>query len=325
MTALALLAPAPEVARERAERRRRPVPATALLVVGLALVVVPIATGMFSKVAAGQQVLDRFQPHLEVAALDQVHHDLVVLGEGRRAAAATLRDGHVATGRFPGIDAWAGSAGQQIQRRAEHLLAAVQGAVPDYQSVRSIDGFDRIPLMIVAAGLGLAYAGATLLRAERRSYAPVVGLSLAMAAILIGYPLVSGLNARAPAAQRLLSRLQPIVTDADVVQLQRDFVVIVTAEGEVDTTFRAVPTSHAASLTTLRDEWPQISSDLASLVGDLNDSVSDVQALTHLNNVPIHRRGFTVLPWALIAAGATAAALTLTARPRAARVRKVPA
>ena len=58
--------------------------------------------------------------------------------------------------------------------------------------------------------------------------------------------------------ERLLPALAPVMTRAEVRQLQRDFVVLVEADGELDTGFRKVPQtgSAAAAIAALVEGWP---------------------------------------------------------------------
>lgn len=319
MSTLGLLSPAPSVVRVRAEPRRPSrVPAAALVILGLILVVVPVAAGLFGKVAAGQQLLTVFQPHLQPDALSRYQADLATVSAGREAVVRTYARDRLATGRFPGLDAWRSAHGAAIQPRAQSLLTTVEEAVPDYTSVQRIGGFDRIPFLIVGAGLGLTYAGVVLVAGRRRNYRPALALALGSSAALITFPFLSGLSAHSSAAVRLLHRLEPVVTRTEVLALQHDFVTLVTAEGEVDTQFRAIATGaeDRRALTRLRTQWPQISSDLAGLVGDLNDSIADLRALKSLNALGGPWPGFQTLPWVLVGAGAIGAALVAASIPR---------
>jgi hypothetical protein len=64
--------------------------------------------------------------------------------------------------------------------------------------------------------------------------------------------------------------------------------------------------------------WPKISSDLASLVGAVNDNISNFNALDDLNNLTrdVGLSGLGAFPWLLVGIGAVGAGLAIGAYPR---------
>lgn len=310
---------APPVVRATAAPvRRSRVAAWAVLLIGVVLVVVPIAAGLFVKVASGQQLIDSFEPYLTPDALDQYDADLATLRAGAHGLDATYADQRIATGRFPGIDAYRAGA-EEINGRAGDLLARVRAASPDYHRVASIDGFDRVPFLVVSAGLALGYAGGVLVSGRRRGGGAVL-LALVAGAALIAYPLVSDLPRGAHAGQRLQHALAPVMTPQTVLREQKDFVVLVHAVGEMDTSFRGVarPGPARTQVETLTREWAQVSSDLASLVGAINDHIADDRALAQLDDLtsPLGLSGLRALPWLLVGTGALSIAAAAAAWPR---------
>jgi hypothetical protein len=311
---------APPVIRATAVPIRRPkAPAVALLVLGLALTFGPIVGGLFSKVASGKQMIDRFAPHMEADARARYGTDLQTL---RRAAAAVdtiyVQQG-VATGRFPGLDVYRSQAGD-IDRHATRLLDRVNRAEPDYRRAANIGGFDRIPFLIVFYGIACIYGACVLLAGGRGRARAAVGLVVLVSVALAIYPFVSDLSRGTKAGQRMLRSFAPMMTRAEVRQLQKDFVVLVTADGELDTGFRSVsPTGQAAAdVDALVDGWPGISSDLASLVGTINDNIGNFNALDDLDSLLRSGGGSGLgsFPLVLIALGAVGAVLAVAAVPR---------
>lgn len=299
---------APRVARAiAAPVRRRRAPAVVLVVLGLALVIVPVAGGLFVKAASGQQLIDAFAPHVNPDALDRYDNDLAILRDGATAVDTVYDRGAVRAGRFPGVDEYRTQA-DAIDARAVDLLTRIRAAEPDYRQVAGIGGFDRVPFLVVAAGLALTYAGVVLLRGRRSRAAGATLLAVAASVALIGYPFVSDLPAGGQAGERLLHALAPVMTPATVQQQQRDFVALVHAVGELDTSFRAVPRSGAAAedLARLVKAWPAVSSDLAALVGAINDNLPNDQALDDLDGLTrdVGASGLVALPWFLAGAGA---------------------
>ena len=314
------LPPAPPVTRAIAAPVRRPKgPAAALLVLGVLLVVGPIVGGLFSKVASGKQMIDRFAPHMQADALARYRTDLATLRQAVGAVDTIYAQQGVAAGRFPGLDAYRGEAGA-IDRRASTLLDRVARAEPDYRRTAAIGGLDRIPFLVVLFGMAAIYGACVLLFGGRGRARTAVALVVLASAALAVYPFVSDLNRGTTAGQRMLHGFAGFMTHGEVRQLQRDFVVLVTAVGELDTGFRAVPQTGqpAADVAALVDGWPGISSDLASLVGTINDNIGNFNALHDLDALTrdVGAGGLQGFPWLLVAAGALGATLAVAAAPR---------
>jgi hypothetical protein len=292
--------------------RRRP-PAIALVVVGVALVLAPIVGGLFSKVAAGKQLIDEFEPRLEIDALARYDSDLGILRAGKAGLDELYAGGAVAPGQYPRIDQYRAAAAD-IDRRASGLLEQVRASEPDYRRVAGIGGFDRVPFLVVLGGLVASYGGIVLLgggRARARSGAALVVLAAAAIGL---YPFLSDLRPGATAGGRMLDQLAPVMTAGQVRQLQDDFVILVQAVGELDTGFRQVPQSGApaAAIAGLVDSWPTISSDLADLVGTINDNLDNYSAMQDLDGLP---GGFSALPWMLVGLAVASAGLGAAAWP----------
>lgn len=318
------LPPAPPVLRASAPGRRRRGPAWALIVVGLLLTLSPVLGGLFAKVAAGQQMIDAFAPHITLSALDRYAADLATLRTGTAAVDAVYADQDVPAGKFPGLDAYRGNAAQ-VDARATDLLARIRAAEPDYRQVSDIGGFDRVPFLVVASGIALTYAGGVLLGGRRRSGGALL-LAATASVVLIGYPFASQLPEGTRAGHRLQDALAPVMTTGTVQALQLDFVDLVTAVGELDTRFAGVPVpgqdrDQVAALVTA---WPEISSDLATLVGTINDNLDNYQELDDLDGLTssVGVPGLVVVGWTLVGAGALTAAAVLAASPVLTRRRK---
>jgi hypothetical protein len=311
---------APPVTRAVSPPMRRPkLPAIGLLGLGVVLTLGPIVGGLFSKVAAGQQLIDQFAPHMEPGTLARYHVDLGLLRNGATGVDYIYRQEHIPNGRFPLLDEYRSQA-PGIDRRATGLLDRVEAAEPDYRRVAAIGGFDRVTFLIVGCGIVAVCGGCVLLAGRRhRARWAVIVVVLAGAAVSM-YPFVSNLPSGARAGQQMLPALAPVMTSREVAQLQRDFVVIVEAVGELDTSFRQVPRSGSAAtdITALVEGWPMVSSDLASLVGVVEDNIGNYSALESLNTLTRNAgvSGLAGLPWLLVGAGLACAGLSIAALPR---------
>jgi len=294
-------------------------PAVALLALGAVLVVGPIVGGLFSKVASGKQMIDRFAPHMEADALARYRTDLATMRQAVGAVDTIYEQQSVAAGRFPGLDAYRAQAGA-IDRRASTLLDRVSRAEPDYRRTAAIGGLDRIPFLVVLYGMAAIYGACVLLFGGRRRARSAVALVVLASVALAVYPFVSDLNRGTRAGQRMLHSFASFMTHGEVRQLQDDFVVLVTAVGELDTGFRAVPQTGppADDVAAVVDGWPRISSDLASLVGTINDNIGNFNALGDLDTLTrsVGVSGLQGFPWLLVGAGVLGAALSVAALPR---------
>ena len=79
-------------------------PAVALLCLGVLLVVGPIVGGLFSKVAAGKQMIDQFAPYMTSDSLARYDSDIATMRDGAAGVNEVYAAQHVASGRFPGLD-----------------------------------------------------------------------------------------------------------------------------------------------------------------------------------------------------------------------------
>ncbi len=311
---------APPVTTVAAAPLRRPkAPAVALLLLGVLMVFGPIVGGMFAKTAAGNQMIDEFAPYMQSSALARDGRDIQTIQASAAGIDAIYRHQAVPNGQFPGLDKFR-SDSTAVVGRASELLNRVKSSQADYQEVSRIGGFDRIPFLIVSVGLVEIY-GACVLLAGRRSRAKSATVLVVLASLAVGvYPFLSNLSDGSQAGQRMLHSLSPIMTAHKVRQLQEDFIVLVNVDGELSTTFRGVPQPGASEtdVTNLVKRWPKISSDLASLVGAVNDNINNFDALDDLNNLTrdVGMSGLGAFPWLLVGIGAIGAGLAIGSYPR---------
>ena len=322
LPAVALPLAPPVIAATPTPLRRPKAPAVALLVLGVLLVVGPIGGGLFVKTAAGQQMIDQFAPYMQNDSLARYRADIATLRAGAAGVQNVYKTQGIPQGQYPGIDEFR-TQSTAILDRAAGLLGRVGATQPDYRRIAGIGGFERIPFLIVACGVVTIYGACVLLAGRRSRARPSIFLVVIASAALMVYPFVSGLFGGAQAGQEMLHSLGPVMTPHEVRQLQDDFVVLVNADGQLDTTFRGVPRpgSSATAITAMTDSWPQISSDLASLVGVVNDNIGNFDALDDLGTLMRRAglQGLGTFPWLFIGIGALSAGLALAATPRRGR------
>lgn len=298
---------------------RRRLPAVALICLGAVLIVGPIAGGLFSKVASGKQMVDQFAPYMTSDTLDRYSSDIATMRAAATGVAHVYATQHVRPGRFPGLDDYRVQA-TAINDRADSLLRQVRANQSDYQKVAAIGGFDRIPFLIVISGAVAIYAGCVLRFGGRGRARPTALLALVVSAAVAVYPFISSFDSGASAGRRMLHGLSPVMTTGQVRQLQDDFVVLVTAVGELDTSFRAVPQPGTAGheIHVIVKQWPSISADFASLVGTINDNIRNFNALKSLDSLTsgVGASGLEAFPWMLVGTGVIIAALSAASLPR---------
>jgi hypothetical protein len=299
--------------------RRPKGPALGLIGLGVLLVLGPIVGGLFAKTAAGEQMIQQFAPHMQPDVLARYGSDIHILQQGATGIDAVYRHQKIPSGRYPGIDEFRGQS-TAIVGRASGLLDRVRGARGDYEQVARIGGFDRIPFLILICGIVDIYGGCVMLAGRRsRAWPAAVLVVVASAAIAI-YPFVSDLFGGAQAGQRMVHSLAPVMTPHEVRQLQDDFIVLVGADGDLSTTFRGVPRPEqsATAINALVKGWPGISSDLASLVGVINDNTGNFDALNDLDTSTraVGLSGLGAFPWLLVGVGAVSTGLAIAALPR---------
>lgn len=296
---------APAVPRATAPPRRR-WPAVALIGLGAVLIVAPFALGLFGKVAAGQQLLDRFAPLLTEDSLARYDADLALLRDAANTVGRIGERHRVPADRYPGVAAYRAAA-PGIDERGTALIGSVRAGTADFDRLAAVDGFDRLPLILVVAGVAFTGGGIALLRADAAG-ARIGAAAAAVAGVgLVAFAASSGVLATAGPAQALVDRFAPIMNEAPVRALQTDFVTVVGAVGEIDTGYPgvAVGPSEGAELARLKTGWPQASRDLADLVGQINDNIENYRALVSLGRLsPIPgTTGWQLLPLVCVGAG----------------------
>jgi hypothetical protein len=304
--------------------RRAKLPAIGLLAVGVLLLVGPIVGGLFAKAAAGEQMIDQFAPYMQPGALSRYRADVVTLQRGTSGIGTVYRQQHLPAGRFPLLDNYRLQS-TAIVDRASGLLDLVSATEPDYQRVYEIGGFDRLPFLIVLAGIVAICGGCVLLVSSAGRARTAAVLVVLTSVAVAGYPFVGGLYSGASAGNRMLRSLTPVMTSGEVRQLQSDFVVLVEAVGELETSFRGVARTGAAAtdVGTLVNKWPTISSDLASLVGVIEDNLGNFNALENLDAVTrgVGVPGLVAFPWLLVGVGTLGSGLAVAAWPHTRRER----
>ncbi|MCP2177445.1 hypothetical protein LX13_003273 [Williamsia maris] len=303
--------------------RRWPWIATTLL--GLILAVAPLAGGMFYPAAQGRAMIADFAPYMTTARLHGFTADLQRLDAVRAATtrvdtalgtdAAQYRQIGQFQQRYPSIDA-----------DMTAMITEIDGARDDYRRLAQLQPLDAIPFIPLGFGLVLFATGIwgwRRTRAGRRPIGAAVIGSLAAVALL-ATPLLTPMVSDADAAGPLVTRFESVLTKQKVRDVQGYFVVLVGAVGEIDSRYladvhrdsatspqRAQVAADVAVVSDLSNRWQLMSSDFASLIGTMNDNISNFTGVARLNSrtESLGFGTFAALPWVLIGAGGVAVVL----------------
>lgn len=294
-------------------------PFIALTVLGVLLFVLPVITGMFTRAAGGQQLLTEFRPFVSSEVIAKFRGYLDTVDAARADVQATQS---VAGGRYERLDSFVVQY-PSIRQDMNGLLDAVSGQVDNYGQLRAVGPFDVFPFLLAVPGLVLVAAGVWGLRrtrdAEKATGARV--LALLAATVLIAVPFADGLFSRAPSGAQLIDAFTPIMTHERVAAVQRHFVVLVAAEGELDTQFlgdlrqrdpaRAVP-----GIDAFVAQWQPMTADFASLIGVMADNVDNFGRVMALDRItaPAGFRAFDYFGWFFLVPGVLAAVVALDSK-----------
>ncbi|AMU29861.1 hypothetical protein [Mycobacteroides abscessus] len=294
-------------------------PFLVLIMLGVLLLALPVLTGMFTRAAGGQQLLTEFHPFVSTEVLAKFRGYLDTVDAARADVQATQG---IAGGRYERLDSFV-TQYPSIRRDMSDLLTAVDGQVRNYEQLRAVGPFDVLPFLLAVPGLILIAAGVWGLRRTRdgEKTAGARILALLAATVLIAVPFADGLFSRAPAGAQLIDAFTPIMTHERVAAVQRHFVVLVAAEGELDTQFledlrhrdpaRAVP-----GIDAFVSQWQPMTADFASLIGVMADNVDNFDRVVALDRItaPLGLRSFNYFGWFFLVPGVLAAAVALDSK-----------
>lgn len=287
-----------------------------LIAVGVLLFAVPVVTGMFTRAAGGQQLLREFEPFVSAQAVDKFRGYLDTVD---RARADVLQTHEAAGGQYAQLDSFV-TQYPSIKHDLTGLLDAVAGQTDNYRQLRAIGAFDALPFLLAVPGLALIALGAWGLRRAgngQSTAAPRV-FAVAVAALLIAVPFADGLWTRAPAGTRLVDAFTPLLTHDQVSAVQRHFVVLVAAEGELDTRFlgdlrRNAPAVAVPGVDAFVAQWQPMTADFASLIGAMADNIDNFGRVVALDRLtaPLGFRAFDYFGWFFVVPGLVIAALSI--------------
>jgi hypothetical protein len=300
-----------------------------LAVLGIALIVMPAAFGMFARAPKGAVMLSEFRPFMTITRLDGFQRDIKQINAGVQQSqhsvasylAAGSTDSAGSSGSFkaeyPNFASFAGQWGA-IDSHMTSLLDSVQGNLGNYQAVAALPSFRLFPWFFVVPGVLVLLLVATMvIRPRQRStirwVLVVLGLGLVLA------PAVFQMFQRAPKGGQMMSAFKTIETTSNVETIQGYFGEMAVGQGAIQ--LELVPALERKGLTqseigtrfpavaTLDDRWVHILNDMTPMIGAMSDNVVNYQAIAALPPFPLFPY-FFVLPGIFVAGAAIAAGPT---------------
>ena len=297
-----------------------------LAIIGVALIVLPLAFGMFTRAPQGADMIAGFRPYMTSARLDGYQREIRQIDAGvhdantSAAAALAPTSGHASASfarRFPDVVDF-GTQWAPIDRSMTNMLTTIQANVGNYNAVAALPNFSLFPWFFVIPGavllilVGIAVVRPTWWTAVRWALV-VLGVGLVLA------PVAFQMFTRAPAGEYMVNAFRTIETRSNVQSIQSDFGTIAGGEGAIQ--LELVPALHAAGftdtqiatrfpgITALEHNWVGILNDLTPMIGAMSDNVGNYQAVAALPPFPL-------FPWFFLLPGLLIGGLAFAAAPR---------
>jgi len=286
-------------------------PLAVLAVIGIGLVVAPLAFGMFSKAPDGASMMTSFSPFMTTHRLDGFQADMADVGnavtQGQRAIHATGRTpagARIVTHLAPQFGAFARQ-WRAVNSDMGGMLVTIKANLPNYQAVVALPSFRLFPwFFLIPGAILLLLAAAGLVRAAAwrglRWVAVVIGVALVLA------PVAFQMFSRAPKGARMMSTFKPIETLHHLRRIQSYFSDMAVGQGLVQ--LDLVPALRHSGLSasqiqdrypalnTLDANWVHILNDMTPMIAAMSDNITNYQAISSLPS-------FRLFPWFFVLPG----------------------
>lgn len=273
---------------------------------GLGLALAPALFQMFTRVPPGADMLADFEPYMTSEKLTDFSAELDVIDAAHKDAAAALeRLSADQRAQYPSVvtfvEEWPG-----IDDDMRSMLATMDDNLGNYAGLQALPPFPLFPWFFVLPGLLIAGVAGWILIADR-GRPPARGRRVALVVLgvgLIAAPAVFGMFSRAPGGAEMINGFKPFMTEDKVVEIQGYFLTIGAGEGQLRNGL--IPDLQAAgdasadevlpAVQELNEAWPEISGDLAPMVGTMADNVGRFSGLAAMPP-------FSLFPWFFVLPG----------------------
>lgn len=286
-------------------------PLAVLAVIGIGMILAPVAFGMFSKAPDGASMMSSFSPFMTRNRLDGFQADMRDIANAVRQGQEAIRDtgraaagGRIVAHVAPQFHAFARQ-WRAVSSDMGGMLVKIKGNLPNYQAMAALPSFSLFPwffvipgvILLILAAVGLARAGAW--RALRWG-AVVLGVALVLA------PVAIGLFSRAPKGAQMMSTFKTIETRHHLRRIQSYFGEMAAGQGLVqlqllpalrhtDLSAAQIQARYPA-LNTLDTNWVHILNDMTPMIGAMSNNIVNYQAISSLPS-------FRLFPWFFLLPG----------------------
>jgi hypothetical protein len=299
-------------------------PLAVLAVVGIGLILAPVAFGMFTKAPDGASMMTSFSPFMTKQRLDGFQADMRDVGNAVKQGQAAIGQ----TGGGPGATGAVARVAPQFHAFARQwrgvnsdmggMLVTIKANLPNYQAVVALPSFRLFPwffvipgaTLLILAAAGLARAGAWR---SLRWVAVVLGVALVLA------PVGLQMFSRAPKGAQMMSTFKTIETRHHLRRIQGYFSEMAVGQGLVQ--LQLIPAlrheglssnrinGRYPALSTLDANWVHILNDMTPMIAAMSNNIGNYQAISSLPS-------FRLFPWFFLLPGVIVIALALLGRTR---------
>ncbi|MBO1901671.1 hypothetical protein J4H92_06855 [Leucobacter weissii] len=289
----------------------------AAAIVGVALVLFPLATGLFDKAPQGAAMLAAFEPHMTEQRLADYQEDVDVLDAGvtealERGPELLYPDADEAAAQesfaqdqsllAPFAETW-----PQINDDFQNLIGTVSANLTNFEKVSALP-FAAFPWFFVVPGALLVLIGLAALIPtfwHRRSWPVLRWAALAIGIGLVVAPAAYSLWDRAPAGAQLIEEFAAIENEEQVTQLQGHFGDLTMASAGLQMLGAQLQEAgysaekvekEIPAVTAFSERWVTVTQDFTPLLGVMSDNVTSYEAVA---SVP----AFGLFPWLFTGAG----------------------
>ena len=287
------------------DERRRHGALWVALVIGLGLAVAPAIFGMFGRAPAGGQMIADFKPYMRASTLESFGADLGLIGAAHKEVVGL--DSAAASGAVADFRREWPHIGDEMRS----MLSTIEANVTRFEGLVALPPFWAFPWFFVLPGLMIAGLSLTALRSSAPTRR-IATLALAVVGLsVVAAPAVFQMFTRAPGGAAMIDDFRPLMTGANIGAIQRNFLVIAAAEGDLRT--QVLPRENATgSLPAARrfvGEWPRLSGEMAPMIGAMADNLDNFAEVDALPP-------FWLFPWFFVLPGVLVFGLAIAARPR---------
>jgi hypothetical protein len=286
-------------------------PLAVLAVIGIGMILAPVAFGMFTKAPDGASMMTSFSPFMTRHRLDGFQTDMADVGnavaQGQRAIRVTGRTragartvAHLA----PQFGAFARQ-WRAVNSDMGGMLVKIKTNLPNYQAMVALPNFRLFPWFFVIPGaILLIVAAAGLARAAAWGGLRWVAVVLGLALILT--PVGVQMFSRAPKGAQMMSTFKTIETRHHLRHIQGYFSDMAVGQGLVQ--FDLIPALRHAhlskaqiqarypALNKLDASWVHILNDMTPMIAAMSNNIGNYQAISSLPS-------FRLFPWFFVLPG----------------------